>query len=92
MVRATIPKGKYKGTHVGRVAVRTRGTFALSGNKGTIDVNSKYCTLLQRSDRYRYTIMKQMQGQNPPHLTPAGFEVGQCRWIEDGLEIPLPER
>jgi len=80
MVRANVPKGKHKGTHVGRIAVRARGTFVLSGNKGTIDVNSRYCTLLQRSDGYRYTTMKQMQRQepvhSPRHLTPLEFEVG----------------
>ena len=58
IVRAVVPKGKYMGTHVGRIAVRARGTFALSGSDGTIDVNHKYCVLLQRSDGYGYNKVK----------------------------------
>ena len=50
-VRATVPTGKHAGTHMGRVAVRTRGWFKING----VDVHHKNVTLLQRADGYGYT-------------------------------------
>lgn len=55
-VRAVVPRGKYAGTHVGRVAIRHRPSFRLNG----FDVHPKYLTLLQRADGYEY------QGGFPP--------------------------
>jgi len=53
IVRAVVPPGrKTSGTHVGRVAIRTTGTFRV----GMIDgINWKYCTFIQRKDGYSYT-------------------------------------
>jgi 5-methylcytosine-specific restriction endonuclease McrA len=51
LVQADVPRGKYTGRHVGRVAVRTRGSFRVGG----CDVNYKHCTVLQRADGYNYT-------------------------------------
>ncbi len=51
IVRAVVPKGKYAGVHFGRVAVRTRGNFRV--NK--IDMNWKYCQLIQGADGYEYS-------------------------------------
>ncbi|EGQ61699.1 HNH endonuclease, partial [Acidithiobacillus sp. GGI-221] len=56
MVRAVVPKGKFVGTHVGRVAVRARPSFALStaAFEKPFDVHPKYMTILHRSDGYAY--------------------------------------
>jgi 5-methylcytosine-specific restriction endonuclease McrA len=50
IVRAVVPKGKHKGTHVGRVAIRFRPSFKLLG----FDVHPKHVTLVQRADGYSY--------------------------------------
>jgi 5-methylcytosine-specific restriction endonuclease McrA len=51
LARAVIPRGKYAGVQVGRVAIRHRPCFRLNG----IDVHPKYLECLQRSDGYEYT-------------------------------------
>lgn len=54
-VRAVIPRGKYAGTHVGRVAVRSSGTFALKTPVGLVPaVRYKHCTLIQRNNGWRF--------------------------------------
>lgn len=51
IVRAIVPKGIHKGTHIGRVVIRARGSFCI----GTIDgISYRYCTCLQRTDGYDY--------------------------------------
>jgi len=50
LVRAVVPKGKNAGTHVGRVAVRSRGWFRI----GAAECSWRNCTLLQRADGYEY--------------------------------------
>ena len=55
IVEAVIPRGKHKGTHVGRVLVRRRGAFVVSTGEGRIEVGSyRRCRLLQRDDGYGY--------------------------------------
>jgi len=54
MVRADVPKGKYRGTHTGRIAVRKSGYFALSCGKEKVTVRWNACTALQRADGYGY--------------------------------------
>jgi len=54
-VRAVIPKGKYKGTHVGRVTIRASGSFDIKTKSGKVAANWKYCQLLQRDDGYSYS-------------------------------------
>jgi 5-methylcytosine-specific restriction endonuclease McrA len=49
-VNAIIPKGKYAGTYVGRVVIRSRPSFQLNG----IDVHPKYLHLMQHCDGYSY--------------------------------------
>jgi len=51
IAKAVIPKGKYAGVHVGRVAIRHRLSFRLNG----IDVHPKYLELVQRADGYAYS-------------------------------------
>lgn len=56
IVRAVVPKGKYKGTHTSCVSVRFRRSFALhtSAYEKDFDVHPKYMTILHRSDGYAY--------------------------------------
>ena len=55
IVIANIPKGKYKGTYTGRIAVRSSGYFKLTTKEGEV-VNAKYeyCTIRQHVDGYSY--------------------------------------
>lgn len=55
MVKAVVPKGKYTGTHIGRVSIRSTGSFDIKVSDNTITVNYKYCTLLQKADGYTYS-------------------------------------
>ena len=50
IVLATIPKGKYTGVHIGRVAVRNRPSFRLND----FDVHPKYLKVLHHADGYSY--------------------------------------
>jgi hypothetical protein len=51
LVKAVVPRGKPKGTHVGKVAVKARGQFTVAG---VPDVPARYCRLLQHADGYVY--------------------------------------
>ena len=56
LVRACVPRGMHAGTHVGRIAIRFRPSFALkaSGADKPFDIHPKCLTILQRSDGYVY--------------------------------------
>jgi HNH endonuclease len=54
LVKAVVTRGKYKGTHIGRINVRSRPSFRLNG----VDVPAKSCSLVQRRDGYAYEISK----------------------------------
>jgi 5-methylcytosine-specific restriction endonuclease McrA len=62
LVQAVIPSGKHAGTHVGRIAVRSRPSFKLNG----FDVHPKYLRLIQRADGYAYAY----QTEGAVSLTP----------------------
>jgi hypothetical protein len=48
---------KTAGTHVGRVQVRTSGSFDIQTRQREVQgVNAKYCSLVQRADGYDYAI------------------------------------
>jgi 5-methylcytosine-specific restriction endonuclease McrA len=53
IVLAVIPKGKNKGIHIGRIAIRQQPNFKLNGLDG---INPKYLKLLQKNDGYGYQI------------------------------------
>lgn len=59
-VEAIVPCGKFKGRHVGRIAVRSDGRFGMKtrARPKQFDVNYRYCRLLQRADGYSYTLEK----------------------------------
>ena len=55
MVRAILPRGKFAGTHVGRLVVRQSGVFELKTGKMKISpVLHKYCQAIHRNDGYMY--------------------------------------
>ena len=57
MVKATVPKGKYQGTHIGRLAsVRASGDFSVRTKFELVRSNYKYCQIIQHADGYNYTI------------------------------------
>jgi 5-methylcytosine-specific restriction endonuclease McrA len=52
IVKAVVPKGKCRGTHVARVSVRATGQFTLTGVTGS--ANYRYCSAVHRKDGYDY--------------------------------------
>lgn len=55
MVKAVVPTGKKAGTYIGRVAVRTSGSFNLKTANGTVQgISHRHCRLFQRADGYGY--------------------------------------
>ena len=55
LVKAIVPRGKYRGTHVGRVTVRARPWFRLN----RINMHPRTLMLLQRADGYAYGTRKE---------------------------------
>lgn len=53
-VKAVVPKGKYAGTHIGRVVVRATGAFDIAAQVGKITISYKYLKTLHYSDGYTY--------------------------------------
>jgi 5-methylcytosine-specific restriction endonuclease McrA len=64
LVKAVVPGGKYAGTHIGRVMIRSRPSFRLNG----IDVHPRTLTLIQRVDGYAYAF------QRPQPALPSPYE------------------
>jgi hypothetical protein len=54
IVKAIVTSGKKIGEYVGRVAVRTSGSFNISAKELVQGVGSKYCQILHRKDGYSY--------------------------------------
>ena len=55
IVKAIVPTGSKQGEYLGRVAVRSRGSFDIKTNKETIQgIGHQYCCIIQRSDGYLY--------------------------------------
>ena len=55
IVKAVVTSGKKIGTHLGRVAVRSSGSFNISTVNGLIQgISYKYCTLIHKKDGYAY--------------------------------------
>ncbi len=73
IVRAIVTSGKKIGTYLGRVAVRTTGSFNIAAKQGTIQgIGYKYCQAVHRMDGYSY-----QKGERP-----------QCPSPIKGLAIP----
>lgn len=55
IIKAVVPSGKKEGVYVGRVAIRSSGSFNVKCDKKTIQgIGFKYCSILQRIDGYSY--------------------------------------
>jgi 5-methylcytosine-specific restriction endonuclease McrA len=55
IVKAVVTTGKKQGTYVGRVAVRSTGSFNIVTSTQTIQgINHRFCQMLHHSDGYRY--------------------------------------
>lgn len=57
IVKADIPKGKYQGTHKGKVACRKTGYFDIKNINGKCvcqGISYKYLTIVQREDGWQY--------------------------------------
>ncbi|MGK7929376.1 MAG: RNA-guided endonuclease IscB [Spirulina sp.] len=55
IVKAIVTKGKKIGTYVGRVAVRSTGSFNISTKTGLIQgISHKYCSPIHQKDGYAY--------------------------------------
>ena len=56
IVKAVVTTGKKAGTYIGRVAVRSRGSFNISTQTGTVtDISYKNCKKIQSCDGYSYS-------------------------------------
>ena len=67
MVKAVVSSGKKAGSHVGRVAVRASGSFAIQGAVGVVDgIGYRNCCLVQRSDGYQYQTIQKGERRIPP--------------------------
>ena len=51
IVQAMVSKGKHRGTHVGRIAVRATGSFRIGKADG---IPYRYCRILHHADGYQY--------------------------------------
>jgi hypothetical protein len=61
-VKAVVPKGKKKGTYLGRVSVRDTGSFNLKTSTATVEgINHKYCNRIQMGDGYGYHLVSHVQ-------------------------------
>ncbi|MET8053565.1 RNA-guided endonuclease IscB [Streptosporangium sp. NPDC005286] len=60
LVRANVPAGKKAGIHLGRVLVRSSGSFDITTRHGRIaGINHRHVRYLQRADGYGYTTQKE---------------------------------
>ena len=67
MVRAVVPAGKHQGTYIGRVAVRSTGSFNLTTTHGTIQgIRHHACAILHRCDGYEYIHTRKERAFPPP--------------------------
>jgi len=60
VVRAIVPSGKKAGHYVGRVAIRTTGSFNITTKHKTVQgISHRFCTVLHQCDGYSYTAAKE---------------------------------
>ena len=80
-VQATVPSGKKAGTHVGRVAVRSSGSFNIRTGSGVVQgISHRHCRLLQRADGYGYSFTTIAEkGEAGEALSLSGTNAGVSR-------------
>jgi hypothetical protein len=76
LVRAVVPQGARRGTHVGRVTVKASGYFTIQTKTGKVaDVAHRYCHVQQRTDGYSYRFGESL---SPRSTSPKGVPVSPC--------------
>ena len=70
LVTACVPKGKFAGTHTGRVAIRHRPSFKLTTPEAVFDVHPKYLTTIHQADGYGYSQPKPLSADADRHSPP----------------------
>ena len=75
LVRAVVPTGLKAGTHTGRVAVRSTGSFNIRTHRGTMQgIHHRHCQLIQRADGWHYTHTPTTSGLTARTPLPPGPE------------------
>jgi len=71
LVEAIVKSGKKIGRYVGRVAVRSSGSFNVTTAAGTIQgISHRYCRMLQKADGYGINrASARSQNSSPSKLT-----------------------
>ena len=60
LVRAVVTDGNRQGTSIGKVAVRSRGSFNITTAQGVVtDIHHRWCRLVARADGYTYQQSKE---------------------------------
>jgi hypothetical protein len=62
IVKAIVTSGKKIGTYVGRVAVRTSGSFNVSASELVQGISYKYCQVVHKKDGYSYSFSSKTHG------------------------------
>lgn len=70
LVTALVPKGKFAGTHAGRVAIRHRPSFRLTTMESVFDVHPKHLTVIHQADGYGYSQPKPLSAGADRHSPP----------------------
>ena len=89
VVRATVPSGKRRGVHVGRVAVRRTGAFNVRTAQGTVQgISHRRCRAVQRADGCGHVLETSrkeetatMHGTPEPAFLPALKDGESCGMI-----------
>jgi hypothetical protein len=75
LVRANVPKGKKTGIHVGRVLVRSTGSFDITTRHGRVaGINHTHLRTLQRADGYGYTTQREVDRNDRPGTVRSGLD------------------
>ncbi len=70
MAKAIVPTGKKAGTYVGRIAVRSSGSFNIQTPQGLIQgISHRHCKIVQRGDGYGYQQVAFMDVYKNPQKT-----------------------
>ena len=89
MVVATVPSGKNKGMHKGRVAIRMTGNFnvqpGLDGVATVQGISHKHCRILQRADGYGYVWQKKHIEQPKARAATASRSTPFLAALKDGV-------
>ena len=67
LIKAVVTQGKKRGTYVGRVAIRSSGSFNVTTEQGTVQgIGHRSCHLIQHTDGYAYYPKQKGDGVSSP--------------------------